>query len=82
MIMAAPPVRWQQDVVGRTSSRGAAVETAPSLQGNERISDAWRHVKTVTEVSKEYDLFDLLQNTRREDTYQFHIPGVSSRFIF
>jgi hypothetical protein len=83
--MAAPPQAWQRDLGANQNALAgdpyAAVATGPSLcpldDGSDSISDTWRHIKQVArEVSKEYDLLDLLQHTRREETYQFPVQGV------
>lgn len=80
--MQQPPALWQREADGAAAAAAAAAGGAPSAGGvydsDERIADSWRHVKQVArEGTKEYDLLDLLQNTRREETYSFPIPGVS-----
>jgi hypothetical protein len=86
--MAAPPPLWQHEVatLGRDqtsklpvvpiSSRAAAA----SIDGaEEKLSETWRHIKGVArDDAKQYDLMELVRNARREDTYQFPVPGVSS----
>lgn len=72
-----PPALWQRDAdpapAGGASPGGGAGGVYDS---DERIADSWRHVKHVArEGSKEYDLLDLLQNARREETYSFPVPG-------
>lgn len=83
--MAAPPVVWQRELTtpsmpGSDYSSALAPSRPPAvIDSNEKISDTWRHIKQVArEVSKEFDLLDLLQHTRREETYQFPVQGVSS----
>lgn len=49
----------------------------PGGARDDQIADTWRHVKQVArDTSKDYDLLDLLRNTRQEDTYQLPVPGV------
>lgn len=48
-----------------------------AVDSHVKISDVWRHVKDVAGAeSKHADLLDLLNGARREDTYQFPVPGV------
>ncbi|KAI8471772.1 MAG: nucleoporin-domain-containing protein [Monoraphidium minutum] len=84
-----PPALWQRDADGAAAATaaGALPGNGGSGGGNggggggvydsdERIADSWRHVKHVArEGSKEHDLLDLLNNTRREETYSFPVPG-------
>lgn len=42
----------------------------------EKLSETWRHIKGVArDDAKQYDLMELVRNARREDTYQFPVPG-------
>jgi len=82
-----PPVLWQRETDAASAAAAAAAASAPSAGGvydsDDRIADSWRHVKQVArEGAKEYDLIDLLQNTRREETYSFPIPGVRCGFVW
>jgi len=79
--MAAPQPIWQHEVAaaGLFDQNRPAVRLATADGGDERLSDTWRHVKGVArDESKHYDLMDLVRNARREDTYQFPIPGERS----
>ncbi len=71
---------WQRDLAPPAAGEDgklASGASAAAVASDDKLSDTWRHVKLVArEVSKEHDLLDLLQNTRREDTYQFPVPGV------
>lgn len=45
--------------------------------GADQASDAYRHVKlVVSDARRDFDLLDLLTNTRREETYQPYPRGV------
>jgi hypothetical protein len=72
-----PPPLWQSDVVLTPLVNGAqAVGTLP-VESSEHVGDAWNHVKQVVLNSgKEVDLYDMLSATRRDDTYQPHVPTV------
>lgn len=80
--MSRPPAVWQREVAQGKDEDQCGVITAQRTgvyESDDKISDTWRHIKQVArEGSKDYDLLDLLQNTRREDTYQFPVPGVSA----
>ena len=48
-----------------------------STAGADQASDAYRHVKlVVSDARRDFDLLDLLTNTRREETYQPYPRGV------
>ncbi|KAF8069564.1 NUP155 [Scenedesmus sp. PABB004] len=79
--MAAPPPLWQHEL---TLGRPDQVRPAPlgggrlggAADGDEKLSETWRHVKGVArDEAKHYDLIDLVRNARREDTFQFPVPG-------
>jgi hypothetical protein len=76
--MLQPPVLWQRDADGAAAGAGGAAGGGGGVyDSDDRIADSWRHVKQVArEGAKDYDLIDLLQYTRREETYSFPIPGV------
>lgn len=85
--MAAPPLFWQHEVAGLARDQTSKLVPAASaagraaggadIAGDEKLSEIWRHVKGVArEESKHFDLMDLVRNARREDTYQFPVPGV------
>ncbi|GLI65285.1 hypothetical protein VaNZ11_008776 [Volvox africanus] len=78
--MAAAPV-WQRDVAGG-GSRGGGDQTGSLGMPIKRFEDVDQITKTfshITDVSMEFrresDLFDLLQSTSKEDTYQQHFQG-------
>jgi hypothetical protein len=85
MTAALPPPLWQRDLIAQQRQDVAEASSeileggaAREQESDEKLSDSWRHVKQVArEVVKGHDLLDLLQNTRREETYQFPVPGVS-----
>ncbi len=87
MAAPAPPPLWQSDAlqnisngqdVGRGGKAGAGGSLVHSRMTYEPalLSEAYRHVRQVTDGRREADLYDLLANTRREETYQPHFPGV------
>jgi hypothetical protein len=83
--MAAPPPLWQHEVPMEPDHPADGSQSAPgSLRiaaagTEEKLSETWRHVKGVArDEVKHYDLMDLVRNARREDTYQFPVPGVRS----
>lgn len=86
--MAAPPPLWQHEVatLGRDQTSKLPVvpiasrAAAAGMDGaEEKLSETWRHIKGVArDDAKQYDLMELVRNARREDTYQFPVPGVSS----
>jgi hypothetical protein len=85
--MAAPPPLWQHEVasLGRDQTSKLPVvpissrTAAAGMDGaEEKLSETWRHIKGVArDDAKQYDLMELVRNARREDTYQFPVPGVS-----
>ncbi|GIL76872.1 hypothetical protein Vretifemale_6406 [Volvox reticuliferus] len=78
--MAAAPV-WQRDVAGG-GSRGGGDQTGSlgmpikSFEDVDQITKTFSHITDVSmEFRRESDLFDLLQSTSKEDTYQQHFQG-------
>jgi hypothetical protein len=86
--MAAPPPLWQHEVASLGRDQTSKLPVVPIASraaatgmdgGEEKLSETWRHIKGVArDDAKQYDLMDLVRNARREDTYQFPVPGVSS----
>ena len=58
-----------------SSTRFAAGSSLPSDQ----VAEAYRHVRQVvsSDARRDLDLFDLLSSTRREETFQPYMQGVS-----
>jgi hypothetical protein len=85
--MAAPPPLWQHEVASLGRDQTSKLPVVPISSraaatgldgGEEKLSETWRHIKGVArDDAKQYDLMDLVRNARREDTYQFPVPGVS-----
>jgi hypothetical protein len=72
-----PPALWQRDAEAPAPGGAPGGAGGGVYESDDRIADSWRHVKGVArEGAKDYDLLDLLQCTRREETYSFPIPGV------
>ena len=49
------------------------------MEHREHLTEAWRHVKACGAASSSrqgYDLYDLLANVRREETFQPYFAGV------
>lgn len=79
--MAAPPSVWQQSLsaAGDAAAAASAVPVVIQADSDERLSSTWQHVVGVAgSEAKTLDLLELLAGSRREDTYQFPVPGVSS----
>ena len=80
--MAAPPSLWQQNLAAAGGDAAAAVPAVPVIapaDSDERLSSTWQHVVGVAgSEAQTLDLLELLSGARREDTYQFPVPGVSA----
>lgn len=81
--MAVVAGSWQQGagLAGMDAAGAAAVPVAAiaPTEAEEKLSSTWTHVVAVAgSEAKALDLMELLNGARREDTYQFPIPGVST----
>jgi hypothetical protein len=81
--MAAPSI-WQSSAVAAGVGAGAAavpaVAAVTPADADEKLSTTWTHIVAVAgSEAKALDLMELLAGARREDTYQFPVPGVSDR---
>lgn len=83
---AAPPSVWQQSLAAAAAAAGGGGGDAsvPAVAGvapadtDEKLSTTWSHIVAVAgSEAKALDLLELLNGARREDTYQFPVPGVS-----
>lgn len=83
--VAAPPAVWATDMHrAKELENGLAAQqqlTGTKTINNEHISEAYRHVKQVVHDGnrRDFDLYDLLSSTRREETYQNYYQGVRNR---
>jgi hypothetical protein len=87
--MAAPPNFWQQQQqqpggLGMAGADASAAHAVPAVaavapaDADEKLSTTWTHIVAVAgSEAKALDLMELLNGARREDTYQFPVPGVS-----
>jgi len=86
MALASPPPLTRLEVSSGRSDEEQLSASGTGRRdniGDRNLGDTWRHIKHVTrEVSKQFDLLDLLQNTRQEGTYQFPVQGVSRAWAY
>ncbi len=71
-----PPPAWQGDVLQNISNGQVARRAAARTYDAAQLSEACRHMRQLADSRREVDLFDMLANTRREETYQPYYPGV------
>lgn len=87
--MAAPSNFWQQQQqgggLGMAGADASAAHAVPAVaavapaDADEKLSTTWTHIVAVAgSEAKALDLMELLNGARREDTYQFPVPGVSA----
>lgn len=76
--MSAPPTLWQQPAGGEAAAVPNVAGVTPA-DLDEKLSTTWTHIVAVAgSEAKALDLLELLNGARREDTYQFPVPGVSN----
>lgn len=84
--MTALPSVWQQNLAAAGGDGAGAVPAVPVVapaDAEEKLSSTWQHIVAVAgSEAKALDLLELLNGARREDTYQFPVPGVSGRQEF
>lgn len=60
-----------------------AVAAVAPADADEKLSTTWTHIVAVAgSEAKALDLMELLNGARREDTYQFPVPGVSAACLY
>lgn len=81
--MSSPPTLWQQAAGGDAAAAAVPnVAAVTPADFDEKLSTTWTHIVAVAgSEAKALDLLELLNGARREDTYQFPVPGVSTPLL-
>lgn len=78
MSSATPPPLGNITNIGQGGGRSAAARESTAVETAGACNDTMRHVRQVAaaDARRDADLYDLLANTRREETYQPYFQGV------